>query len=65
VSDAEQPARRAAELNGDDRLIVGRCHLAGLASACWTDCHSLEYQGAGPGFGERAVLIDGWRPSTM
>ena len=30
-------------------------HFAGLASACWTDRHSLSYQGAGPGLAAWAV----------
>jgi hypothetical protein len=65
VGDAEQRARRAAELNGDDRLILRCYHFAGLASACWTDRHSLSYHGGSPGREEGVVLFAGWPPSTM
>ena len=68
VRHAEQPARRAAELGGDDRRVPRRGHLAalsGFASACWTDRHSLSYQGARPGLAAWAVLTGGWLRSTM
>src|SRR2546430_13173436 len=68
VRHAEQPARRTAELGGDDRRVPRRDHfavLSGFASACWTDRHSLSYQDAGPGLAAWAVLVRGWPPSTM
>ena len=68
MRDADQPAWRAAELSGDDHLVPRCRHFArlfGIASACWTDRHSLSYQGAGPGLAVWAWLIRGWLPSTM
>ena len=45
---ASSPRGGAAELGGDGRRVRHGDHFAVLASACWTDRHSLSYQGAGP-----------------
>ena len=70
VRDPLQPPGNPPELRGDRFRValgyprLGRVHLAGWASARWTDCHSVAYQGFAATCGLLAVGGADWPETT-